>query len=1235
MIFKFFKKLFRHKNQKGVSLAEALAAITVSTMVLGAGYTIYNQFQGTFVRQISHNNLKQEARFALYSLQLDARLAGYKHPDSTLGEVQAPVKVLNDDDTEVSNDTEFGEKIYFCFDIEDSSGAVERRLTMYEKRKAYSTSENKTILKKKVFKANKCDPADSTNVLISDWIPVAQYFDFFGIRLRSKHVDYEIRMQTPDGTITETFTASAFMRNLNFGGKTYYAYDEDDLHESRVAVLPFTGSMQATCPNDIKLDIQLASFTTNDDIIILHQGETVGDELQDTFPTIRIVSEKPPEITGIPSLSHDDMRIKATTVSANTTLPPGLSASSGFVDSDDDGVKDSDEAWDGTLIIKGTLNKTNNGYTFNADGYQDFNIRVKSDLDTNCQSNGWSNQSEVYKDYKIRVMKFDAPQFSDVNLHAWEARGQTFGRDQYERHGTGSWQGGPFYDKTTDGRAFYIQQNLSNPAFLVSQEEYDSFVLKGMICSGGYPDCQPSMNAWGDDDMLGFAVGLQRPSVPFKVWPDGKIRACAGVNYLAHKSNSSFSSTNLANTLRNNEKTAWNALSTDQEKQDWWGQPNDITMDMYLWSWWGAVGNASEIIVHHLKGYEATHTDNCGFSESYNHQSHDDMGKIMGWSTPSSGQLDTFRDEGYNTLFRRRDATRPDNTGTRKCWSSRANSFSRISYLPGATHKWTCGHGQNYGVKNIVTLTYTPRKFKAIVDNKPISSNADNIRLNAFDLRFTSAGVLQDHLSTTFPHPVVTSPSNIALPSGDDHADDLKADNFKRFQKGSIGLTSYSQPDNRYSNIQIARLPRYVPEETAANKPMPQANDISYYMDETYLSINKIYGLLSKSYDPVGRHLEVLVQANTPLSSNCYQVGIGTVETGSFKSQTVDGASRTMNCRLSGTWRATTEEWANQVDLPNIGEFYDTKRKANYSGARATITTTEGNTVQVFADGSFQYTTLTSAFQEDTPRKDSFYYAVQTEDTSGNRISNIQKVYIGWKIANTTPSGVSFREDGQADDADAMSDLTNFDIAEDDKKDKVVGEIYASSTNDPDTNDFVRVNLGLVPDNDPDKDVDHGSRFRIDQIDDRFYLVLNDPTDIRWANLPSNKKYFAVRLVLTDLRGNQLRTTQKVYVDRVDCSETAMENIKVYKTKVAMTLEGYVQGEQGEKVFRRQTVPLTSALDEAVLRFDYPNRSVQPSVRIKEETITVDGESRTVGMLSNRCKDTHNFINRQQLWSDG
>ena len=198
----------------------------------------------------------------------------------------------------------------------------------------------------------------------------------------------------------------------------------------------------------------------------------------------------------------------------------------------------------------------------------------------------------------------------------------------------------------------------------------------------------------------------------------------------------------------------------------------------------------------------------------------------------------------------------------------------------------------------------------------------------------------------------------------------------------------------------------------------------------------------------------------------------------------------------------------------------------------------------------------------------------------------------------------------------------------------MIGEIFASDTQEPDDHDFVRFNLGQVPNDDPDSDVDHGRRFRIEQKDEKFYLVLNDDSDIRWANLPSNKKYFAVRIIATDLRGNQLATTQKVYVDRVDCSETAMENITVYKTKAAMTIEGFIQGKEGEKVFRRQTVPLTSELDEAVITFDFPERSVQPSVKISEQTVVVDGENVTIGMLSNRCKETHSYINRQQLWSD-
>ena len=152
--------------------------------------------------------MKQEARFALFSLQLDARLAGYKHPDSTEGEVIFPVKVYNDDNTEVSDDTEFGEVVHFCFDTEDASGNVTRKLISYELRKAFSSSQTKTILRKRTLEITSCDPNDTTltQAQKDNWLPLAQYFDFFGIRLRSKHIDYELRMKTPDGNISVSYT---------------------------------------------------------------------------------------------------------------------------------------------------------------------------------------------------------------------------------------------------------------------------------------------------------------------------------------------------------------------------------------------------------------------------------------------------------------------------------------------------------------------------------------------------------------------------------------------------------------------------------------------------------------------------------------------------------------------------------------------------------------------------------------------------------------------------------------------------------------------------------------------------------------------------------------------------------------------------------------------------------------------------------------------------------------------
>ena len=144
-------------TQKGVSLAEMLVAIVVSTIVFGATYAIYNNFQKTFVKQINYNNLKQEARFALHALQYDSRMSGFKHDKTTNGEVQMPVKVLKDDGngglTEVTSDTEYGETVFFCFDTqifdEDNKEIIQRKLIQYQLQIHIPIRLKKQFLKKR------------------------------------------------------------------------------------------------------------------------------------------------------------------------------------------------------------------------------------------------------------------------------------------------------------------------------------------------------------------------------------------------------------------------------------------------------------------------------------------------------------------------------------------------------------------------------------------------------------------------------------------------------------------------------------------------------------------------------------------------------------------------------------------------------------------------------------------------------------------------------------------------------------------------------------------------------------------------------------------------------------------------------------------------------------------------------------------------------------------------------
>ena len=175
----------KFKNQKGMSLAEVLVATIITTIIMGAAYVIYNNFQGTFVRQLGHNNVKQEARFALHTLQYDSRLAGYKHPDSEDGEVQNPVTVL-DDGIEVADSEDPGNAVKFCFDTVNPAGTPPtiRKLVRYELKTPNSSETEKTILKKMINNPGKTFSREDIGQLIN--LDKERSIDVIITRLRKK-----------------------------------------------------------------------------------------------------------------------------------------------------------------------------------------------------------------------------------------------------------------------------------------------------------------------------------------------------------------------------------------------------------------------------------------------------------------------------------------------------------------------------------------------------------------------------------------------------------------------------------------------------------------------------------------------------------------------------------------------------------------------------------------------------------------------------------------------------------------------------------------------------------------------------------------------------------------------------------------------------------------------------------------------------------------------------------------
>lgn len=207
--------LKKYIYQSGMSLAEAMMAVVISTIVLGTAYFIYNNFQKTFVRQLNHSVIKQEVRFAIHSLQLDLRMAGYRHIDATSDISDTNAIRLFDTSNNAVADGSDADRVSACFDHEDNDGTIQRKIVEYEIGTQQSTDTEKTMLKKRIYDSDDCTLNNDATTPI-DWEPVAQFFKKFKIKKNNNILNFDIELEDPGDKIIEKYNAAAFMRNVSY-----------------------------------------------------------------------------------------------------------------------------------------------------------------------------------------------------------------------------------------------------------------------------------------------------------------------------------------------------------------------------------------------------------------------------------------------------------------------------------------------------------------------------------------------------------------------------------------------------------------------------------------------------------------------------------------------------------------------------------------------------------------------------------------------------------------------------------------------------------------------------------------------------------------------------------------------------------------------------------------------------------------------------------------------------------
>ena len=85
-------------NKKpGMTLVEVLIGLAVGSIVIGASFFVITQFSKQYQISSDYIEISQNARYSLYLMKRDIRMAGYKDPESEYSNISIPISIESSD----------------------------------------------------------------------------------------------------------------------------------------------------------------------------------------------------------------------------------------------------------------------------------------------------------------------------------------------------------------------------------------------------------------------------------------------------------------------------------------------------------------------------------------------------------------------------------------------------------------------------------------------------------------------------------------------------------------------------------------------------------------------------------------------------------------------------------------------------------------------------------------------------------------------------------------------------------------------------------------------------------------------------------------------------------------------------------------------------------------------------------------------------------------------------------